>query len=55
LVYPAADLPAIAHEAGAKVIVINTEASELDALADLCVRGKAGEVLPALWTPGASG
>ena len=48
LVYPAAGLPAAAKRAGATIITVNTEATELDSLAAACVRGKAAEVLPAL-------
>ena len=48
LVYPAAGLPAGARRAGAAVITVNPEATELDGLATACLRGKAAEVLPAL-------
>jgi NAD-dependent deacetylase len=46
LVYPAAGLPALSRRSGARVIVVNSDESELDSVADQCVRGKAGEVLP---------
>jgi NAD-dependent deacetylase len=48
LVHPAAGLPAAARRAGAAVIVVNPEATELDGVADVCVRGRAAEVLPRL-------
>jgi NAD-dependent deacetylase len=48
LVYPAAGLPATARRAGAAVIMVNPEPTELDALAAASIRGKAAEVLPAL-------
>ena len=48
LVYPAAQLPLIAKEAGATVIDINLQPSPLSAIADLFLQGKSGEILPAL-------
>jgi NAD-dependent deacetylase len=49
LVYPAAGLPAVARRAGARVVIVNPEPTELDFQAHLVVRGPAAEVLPALW------
>jgi NAD-dependent deacetylase len=46
-VHPAADLPVVAVRAGASLAIVNDEATPFDALADLVVRGRAGEVLPA--------
>jgi NAD-dependent deacetylase len=48
LVYPAAGLPLQARRAGAKVIIVNPQASEIDSVADLVVRGTAAGALPAL-------
>ena len=48
LVYPAAGLPAEALRHGANVIVVNSEASELDDLATVVVRGTAAVEVPAL-------
>ena len=48
LVYPAAGLPAEALSHGAKVIVVNPQASELDALATVVIRGTAAVELPKL-------
>lgn len=48
LVYPAAQLPYIARDAGATVIEINPEATELTPIAHIVCRGKAGEVLPGI-------
>ena len=48
LVYPAAGLPAGARRAGAVVITVNPEPTDLDELATVCVRGKAAEALPRL-------
>ncbi|MGE0805467.1 MAG: NAD-dependent deacylase [Burkholderiaceae bacterium] len=48
LVYPAAGLPLAAHEAGVPLIVINPEPTPLDALAQHCLRARAGEALPVL-------
>jgi len=46
VVYPAAGLVGIAADAGAKVVEVNPEASALAHLADVTLRGPAGEVLP---------
>jgi NAD-dependent deacetylase len=48
LVYPAAGLPALGRAAGARVIVVNPNDSELDDLADVVVRSGACAALPAL-------
>ena len=48
LVYPAAALPLNALQGGARTNQINPEPTDLDALADFTLHGKAGEVLPAL-------
>jgi len=48
LVHPAAQLPYIARDAGATVIEVNPEPTEISALAHIVCRGAAGTVLPAL-------
>lgn len=48
VVYPAAQLPLLAHHAGARIIVVNLECSPLTDMADVCLQGPAGEMLPAL-------
>ncbi len=48
LVYPAADLPALARDAGARVVVVNPEETPLDARAARVLRGKAATILPRL-------
>lgn len=48
LVHPAATLPLVARDAGAAVIEVNPESSELSASATVTCRGPAGVVLPAL-------
>lgn len=48
LVYPAAELPRKAAANGACVIQVNPGSTELDAVADYCLKGRAGEVMPAL-------
>jgi NAD-dependent deacetylase len=45
-VYPAADLPVVAVRNGALLAIVNDEPTPYDGLADLVVRGRAGEVLP---------
>lgn len=49
LVYPAAALPGLAKEHGARVIVVNPQPSVLDDTADLVLPAPAGECLPMLW------
>lgn len=46
VVYPAAGLPALARQHGARIIEINPQKTELSAQADLCLRGGAAQVLP---------
>ncbi len=48
LVYPAAGLPGRAKAAGARVIVVNSQPSALDATADVVIQQLAGVCLPAL-------
>ena len=48
LVYPAAALPALARRAGTRVVVVNPQPTEVDAVAEIVVRGTAATVLPAL-------
>ena len=48
VVFPAADLPVLAMRAGARLIIVNAEPTPLDALADVVIRGRSGEVLPEL-------
>jgi NAD-dependent deacetylase len=50
-VYPAAGLAFTAHQAGARVVVVNPEPSELDRVADVVLRGTAATLLPALLAP----
>lgn len=47
-VYPAAGLVPSAHLSGARVIILNAEPTEYDAIAHVVVRGPIGVVLPAL-------
>ncbi len=48
LVYPAASLPEIARNHGAKIIEINLELTALSDLCDVIVRGNASMILPVL-------
>ena len=48
LVQPAAQLPLVAREAGAVVIEVNPEPTEISRAAHITCRGAAGAVLPAL-------
>ena len=47
-VYPAAEVPLQAAQSGAPLIIVNLEATPFDRLAEIVIRGKAGEVLPQL-------
>lgn len=49
LIYPAAQLPYEARNAGAYVIEVNQEETPFSEAADLSVRGKAGEILPKIF------
>ena len=48
MVYPAAVLPHVAKQHGARVIEVNLETTELSEVADISLRGKCGEILPQL-------
>ena len=47
-VYPIASMVPIAKEAGAKIVIVNGEATEMDSIADAVLRGSISEILPAL-------
>jgi NAD-dependent deacetylase len=48
VVYPVADLPRVALEAGARLIIVNAEETPYDRLAQAVLRDRIGEVLPQL-------
>jgi NAD-dependent deacetylase len=48
VVYPAATLPMLAKRAGAKLVIVNAEATDYDPIADLVVRGDIGDALEPL-------
>ena len=48
VVFPAATLPVIAKRNGAKLVILNREPTELDAIADLVVRAEIGPALARL-------
>ena len=48
LVQPAASLPLLAAGRGARIVEINPDVTPLTATADFSLRGKAGEMLPAI-------
>ena len=54
VVYPAAGLPAIAKQRGARIVEINPMETELSPLADVCLRAGVAEVLPGLFAVNAS-
>jgi NAD-dependent deacetylase len=45
-VYPIAGVVPLAKQAGARIVIINGTATEMDGLADHVLRGKIGEILP---------
>jgi NAD-dependent deacetylase len=47
-VYPAAALVPIAKRAGARIVIVNAEPTEMDHLADAVLRGSISEILPAI-------
>jgi NAD-dependent deacetylase len=49
-VEPTASLPRCARSCGRTVVQINPEATSHDAFAQFVLRGKAGQILPALLT-----
>lgn len=48
VVYPAAYMPQYALQAGAKLILINLDATHLDSQAEVVIRGRAGEAMSRL-------
>lgn len=46
-VYPAAEIPMIAKDAGATLVIVNRDATPFDGIADLVVNASAGETLGA--------
>jgi NAD-dependent deacetylase len=49
-VYPIAGVVPVAKNAGARVVIVNAEPTAMDELADAVLRGKIGDVLPAIIT-----
>jgi NAD-dependent deacetylase len=47
-VYPAAALVPTAKQAGARVVIVNAEPTDMDGIADAVLRGPIGEILPAI-------
>ncbi len=50
LVHPAASLPLLTKESGGVVVEVNTEPTPLTEVAELSLRGPAGQILPRLLT-----
>ena len=48
VVYPAAQLPEIAKNHGAKLVIINRDETPLDGIADLVINAPLGEVIEAI-------
>ena len=47
-VFPAAGVVPAAHDAGARIVIVNNQPTAMDALADIVLREPIGDVLPAL-------
>ncbi|MGY5863045.1 MAG: NAD-dependent deacylase [Candidatus Thorarchaeota archaeon] len=47
-IYPAAFLPQLAKNAGAKIVLINLEGTNRNCVADIVIRGRATEIIPKL-------
>ena len=50
-VYPVAGAVSAAKHAGARVVIVNAQATAFDAIADAVIRRRIGEVLPELCGP----
>jgi NAD-dependent deacetylase len=48
VVYPAASMPVVAKRAGAKLVIVNYEPTDMDYLADVVIHAKAGAVMQAI-------
>ncbi|MFC1871946.1 NAD-dependent deacetylase [Chloroflexota bacterium] len=48
VIYPAAQMPLIAHQGGARLVIINMEATPHDRYADAVLHEKTGEAFPAI-------
>ena len=48
VVEPAASIPRVARQAGARLIIVNRDPTPLDGIADAVVHGEIGAVLPEL-------
>ena len=51
VVEPAASIPRVARQAGARLIIVNRDPTPLDGIADAVVQGEIGAVLPELVRP----
>ncbi len=49
IVYPAAHLPFLARQQGAKLIIVNQQPTHGDEMADAVFHGKAGEIINTIW------
>ena len=47
-VYPIAAMVPIAKEAGARIVIVNGEPTEMDSIADAVLRGSISQILPRL-------
>jgi NAD-dependent deacetylase len=47
-IYPAAGLVPLAKQAGARIIIVNAEPTDMDSIADAVLRGSISEILPAI-------
>jgi NAD-dependent deacetylase len=48
VVYPAAEVPLVAVQSGARMIVVNAEPTPFDDLAEVVIHGRSGEILPVI-------
>ena len=49
-VYPAAALPSIAVQSGARLLIVNKEITPMDTYADVAIQGMAGVIMPRILT-----
>ncbi|HEX8803896.1 MAG TPA: Sir2 family NAD-dependent protein deacetylase [Acidimicrobiales bacterium] len=50
-VYPVANVVPVARMSGARIVIVNGSRTEMDDLADVVLRGRIGDILPALVAP----
>ncbi len=50
-VFPIANVVPVAKDAGARIVILNAEPTQMDPLGDIVIRGSISEILPQLTAP----